>query len=165
MGYRPISDIWNFKWVLDIRDLAWKIFGPLLVLLVLVVAGTVWTNIFTGAKLKERDFALWRILGMRIGDLTATQLLSTVLIVLVGTAGGLGLGLFLIDQSRDFLKAQAAASAAAARMEASPLDMIFAPIGGFAPYILLGAVVVGVAAAFHPSRRAARTDPAIILRS
>jgi ABC-type lipoprotein export system ATPase subunit/ABC-type lipoprotein release transport system permease subunit len=165
MGYRPNSDIWNFKWVLDIQDLVWNVFGPLLLLLVMVVGGTVWANIFTGAKLREREFALWRILGMRIGDLTLTQLLSTVLMVLVGTAVGLLAGVALIDWGRSYLHEQAAAAGTAAGRETQPLEMIFASIESFWLYIVVGAVVVGVAAAFYPAIRAARTDPAIILRS
>jgi len=30
LGYRPASDIWSHKWVLDVQDFAWNIFIPLL---------------------------------------------------------------------------------------------------------------------------------------
>jgi hypothetical protein len=60
--------------VLDVRDLAWNIFIPLLGLIILAVSLTVATNLFTSAKLRETEFALWRILGMRRGDLVITQI-------------------------------------------------------------------------------------------
>jgi hypothetical protein len=44
-------EIWQIKWVLDIRDFVWNVFGPLFVLLAIVVGGRVCANVFTRAKL------------------------------------------------------------------------------------------------------------------
>jgi ABC-type lipoprotein export system ATPase subunit len=156
LGYRPASDIWNYKWVLDVRDLAWNIFIPLLGLIILAVALTVATNLFTSAKLRETEFALWRILGMRRGDLVITQIVSTFLMVLVGAVLGLLLGSVLVDGARSFLT------------ETSPdagLEKVFAPVSQFYAMILVCSIVVGVAAAIYPALRTARADPAKVLQS
>ncbi len=156
IGYRPQSDIWKFKWVLDIQDIAWNIFVPLLALIVLVVGLTVGANIFSSAKIREKEFALWRILGMRIGDLSFTQVTSTTLMVIVGSLLGIAVGMVMVNQARALLSQQ---------YEDAAIEMIFAPVLSFAPHIVAGAVLVGVAAAFLPARHAARTDPAKILQS
>ena len=156
LGYRPASDIWNYKWVLDVRDLAWNIFIPLLGLIILAVALTVATNLFTSAKLRETEFALWRILGMRRGDLVITQIVSTFLMVLAGAVLGLLLGSLLVDGARSFLT------------ETSPdagLEKVFAPVSQFYAVILVCSIVVSVAAAIYPAVRTARADPAKVLQS
>jgi ABC-type lipoprotein export system ATPase subunit len=156
LGYRPESDIWNYKWVLDVRDLAWKIFIPLLALIILAVALTVATNLFTSAKLRETEFALWRILGMRRGDLVFTQVVATCLMVLAGAVLGLLLGSMLVDGARSFLT------------ETSPgagLEKVFAPVSQFYAVILVCSLVVGVAAAIYPAVMTARADPAKVLQS
>ena len=156
LGYKPESEIWKFKWVLDVRDLAWNIFVPLLVLIVLAVGLTVATNLFSSAKLRETEFALWRILGMRRGDLVITQVISTILMVLVGTAVGLLIGSALVDGARTFLAEQ---------NPGGGMEKVFAPVDQFYVVILMSSVVVGVVSAIYPAIRTARADPAKILQS
>ena len=155
LGYKPISDIWNYKWVLDVRDLAWKIFLPLLALIVLAVGLTVATNIFSSAKLREAEFALWRVLGMRRGDLVVTQVISTVLMVLCGTLLGLAIAGTLINTARAFLHDQ------------NPgFEAVFAPASlPFFLTIIVASVVVGVISAIYPAVRTAHADPAKVLQS
>lgn len=156
LGYKPASDIWNYKWVLDIRDLAWNIFIPLLGLIVLAVALTVATNLFSSAKLREREFALWRILGMRRGDLVTTQVISTTLMVLFGAVLGLIIAGILVESARTFLAEQ---------NPGVGYEKVFAPIGQFYFAILLSSVLVGVASAIYPAIRTAQADPAKVLQS
>ncbi|MDX2263635.1 MAG: ATP-binding cassette domain-containing protein [Hyphomicrobiales bacterium] len=163
LGYRPETEFWRYKWVLDIQDLAWKIFVPMLILIVFVVGLTVFTNIYTSAKMREKDFALWRILGMRIGDLSFTQLFSTIIVVLAGAVGGLALAASIVEGARSLLRATSNVPGQPDALK--NLESIFSPIGEFAPVILAGALVVGVLAAVIPALRAARTDPAKILQS
>jgi putative ABC transport system ATP-binding protein len=156
LGYKPASDIWGYKWVLDVRDLAWKIFIPLLAGIVLAVGLTVATNLFSSAKLREAEFALWRILGMRRGDLVITQVISTIMMVLVGAALGLLLGKLLVDGARAFM---------AATNPGAGLEKVFAPVDQFFTVILLCSVVVGVVSAIYPAINTARSDPAKVLQS
>ncbi|MGO9544771.1 MAG: ATP-binding cassette domain-containing protein [Rhodomicrobium sp.] len=156
LGYRPASDIWNYKWVLDIRDLAWNIFVPLLFLIVGAVGLTVATNLFSSAKLREREFALWRILGMRRGDLVITQIISTILMALAGTGLGLLISNTIIDGARSFLANQTPGGG---------LEKVFAPVAEFYVAIVLSAIVVGILSAIYPSVKTARADPAKVLQS
>jgi ABC-type lipoprotein export system ATPase subunit/ABC-type lipoprotein release transport system permease subunit len=154
LGYKPTSDIWNYKWVLDVRDLAWKIFIPLLVLITAAAGLTIATNLFSSAKLREAEFALWRILGMRRGDLVATQIVATILMVLVGTGLGLAIGVALVETARGFLVAQGAG-----------YEKVFAPVDQFYGLIAVSATLIGIAASIYPAIRTARADPARILQS
>jgi hypothetical protein len=156
LGYKPLSDIWNYKWVLDLRDLAWNIFVPLLGLIILAVGLTVATNLYSSAKLREKEFALWRILGMRRGDLVFTQVISTILMVLIGTALGLLAGDFLVTRAQEFLAAQ---------NPGAGIEKVFASIVDFYPAIVISAVVLGVLAGIYPAVRTARADPAKVLHA
>lgn len=155
-GYKPQSDIWDFKWVLDIQALAQMISIPLLVLITLAVALTVWSNITASAKLQERELALWRILGMRRGDLVAMQMMATGLTVLIGTLVGLGIAWATVTAARHYLAAEATQPGVAA---------IFAPIDRFALLILGTSVLFGILVAIWPAQRTARADPAKVLNS
>jgi len=163
MGYSPVSDIWSFKWALDIQDTAWKIFIPLLGLIVIVVSLTVFANIFTSSKLRETELALWRVLGMRRGDLVLTQVMSTVMSVALGSVLGLLLGNVLIGYIRDTLRASGQEVAIGA--EAQNFDAIFVDVWGFAWPVMGVAIVLGILASLYPAFRASMVDPARVLRA
>lgn len=156
LKYRPKSDIWNFKWALDIQDIAWQIFMPLLALIIAAVTLTVMANIYTSAKLREKEFALWRVLGMRRGDLALLQVAAAIFAILIGALIGLIVAWLVVDQSRAFLAGQYADKG---------FDQIFAPVEQFFGMILGGALFVGVLAAVAPAIRTARVDPARVLQS
>ena len=155
-GYKSKSDIWDFKWALDVQDIAWTIFTPLLILIVVAVTLTVMTNIYTSAKMREKEFALWRILGMRRGDIALLQVGSAVLAILIGALIGLVVAWIVVDQSRWLLAEQYADDG---------FDQIFAPVQQFFGMILFGSLLVGVLSAVAPAIRTARTDPAKVLQS
>jgi hypothetical protein len=166
LGYKPKSDIWQFKWALDIQDTAWKIFLPLLILIIMGVVITVSANIFTSAKLRERELALWRVLGMRRGDLVLTQVLSTVISVTLGTIIGLALSWVIVDQSKSLLVERSAEAAMQSAVKSSQnFDAIFAPVSQFYLWIFLSALVIGIIASLYPAFRTAKTDPAKVLQS
>ena len=165
LGYKPESDIWRFKWVLDVQDTAWRIFVPLLALIVIAVVITVAANIFTSAKLRETELALWRVLGMRRGDLVLTQVLATAFSVTLGTLGGLALGSLLVDQSKQLLAERSAEATVQNGSEAQGFEAIFAPVSEFYVVIFSAALLLGVLSALYPAFRAAQTDPAKVLQS
>ncbi|TGO02208.1 ABC transporter ATP-binding protein [Candidatus Thiomargarita nelsonii] len=166
LGYKPKSDIWQFKWALDIQDTAWNIFLPLLILIILGVAITVSANIFTSAKLRERELALWRVLGMRRGDLVLTQVLSTVLSVTLGTIFGLAMSWVIVEQSKSLLVQRSAEAAMQSAVKSTQnFDAIFAPVSQFYLWIFLSALVIGIIASLYPAFRTAKTDPAKVLQS
>lgn len=163
MGYRPESDIWDYKWALDIQDTAWTVFLPLLAMICVVVGMTIAANVFTSAKLKEAEFALYRVLGMRRGDLVAMQVIATGVLCAFGAILGLLVGQFLLIRIRGMLRAQAEASASVGGAEALDFDALFAPLGGFAVPLFLAAFVISVLAALYPAIKASRVDPARVL--
>jgi len=165
LGYKPKSDIWKFKWALDVQDTAWSIFLPLLILIIIAVAITVSANIFTSAKLRETELALWRVLGMRRGDLVLTQVLSTVLSVTLGTVLGLAAGWAIIEESKSLLAQRSAEAAIQSAVNTQNFDAIFAPISQFYVLIFLTTLVIGIIASLYPAFRTAKTDPAKVLQS
>jgi ABC-type lipoprotein export system ATPase subunit/ABC-type lipoprotein release transport system permease subunit len=165
MGYKPESDIWKFKWALDIQDTAWRIFLPLLILIIVAVVITVSANIFTSAKLRERELALWRVLGMRRGDMVLTQVMATAFSVSVGALIGIVVGGFLIRETKAMLERRALEAAAASGAEVQNFDAIFAPISEFFWLVVLCAILLGTIAALFPAFRTANTDPAKVLQS
>ncbi|HHB80890.1 MAG TPA: FtsX-like permease family protein, partial [Aliiroseovarius sp.] len=164
-GYKPESDIWDFKWALDIQDTAWRVFVPLLGLIVVAVFATVAANIFTSAKLRETELALWRVLGMRRGDLVLTQIISITVSVSIGAVAGLAIGGLLIRQTKAMLVNRSLETAAATGGDVQNFDAIFAPVSSFATLIIVGSISVGILAAIWPAIRTAKTDPAKVLRS
>ena len=165
LGHKPKSDIWDFKWALDIQDTAWRIFLPMLGLIVTAVSITVFANIIISAQLRVTELALWRVLGMRRGDLVLTQVVSIAISVTAGALAGLALGGLMIEQVKSMLMARSLETAAASGEDAQDFEAIFAPLGDFFWQILLAAVVIGVLAAIFPAIRTAGTDPAKVLKS
>lgn len=163
LGFQPQSDIWNYKWALDIQDTAWAVFIPILILIALVVAITIFTNVFTSAALKQKELALWRVLGMRRGDLISVQLISTAMLVTVGALIGLIIGNELLDFLRAMLKARAEEAAAAPGSDPLEFDLLFAPLQVFAAPLFMSSVLLGILAAVYPSVRASHVDPARVL--
>jgi hypothetical protein len=155
-GFKPDSDIWDFKWVLDIQALAFRVFFPILALIVFTVVLTVVSNIQASAKLLEVELALWRILGMRRGDLVVMQVISTGITVLLGAVAGVAAAWSLIAVARSFL---------AAENDDTGIEAVFAPVEEFVVPIVLLSMLIGVAAAIWPAQRTARADPARVLQS
>jgi len=156
-GYRiKQADIRYDRWVLDVRELVFKLAIPLLVLIAVVGALTVWTNVYASAEIRRNQIALSRILGMRIGDIVFIHVVAAFLIGVVGTGIGIGAAYFLSDLARSLL---------AQGESFSKLEGLFAPVAPFVGYIFAVAICVTVLAALYPAWRAARTDPARVLRA
>lgn len=164
LGYRPKSDIWDYKWALDIQDTAWRIFRPMLGLIVLAVSITVVANILISARLRVTELALWRVLGMRRGDLVLTQVVSLFMSVFIGTMLGLALGGIAISQTKQMLAARSAETAAASGEATQNFDALFAPLSDFYGLIVISALALGTAVSLYPAIRTARTDPAKVLK-
>ena len=162
-GYRPEAEIWDFLWVLDLKESATKIFIPVLFLLGIVVGLVLISTVYISARMRENEIALCRVLGMRSGDLLVIELLTLVILTCLASIIGLGMAQILIN----FLTAQFEAQAQLlARIPDSTATRVsgalFNPILGFAPQILGATLVLALTAAFLPALNAARTDPAKI---
>lgn len=165
LGFRPSSEIWAYKWVLDLQETLWRIFLPLAAMIIGLVSVSVFANIFTSTKMREAELALWRVLGMRRGDIVFVQLLSNVILTLLGCGIGLLGGQYLIMSLRGTLARQAQEALAVSGTPSQGFDALFAPIGPMIVPIVLGALVISFTAALYPAIRAALVDPAKVLNA
>jgi ABC-type lipoprotein export system ATPase subunit len=163
MGYRPESEIWDYLWILDLKEAAMRIFIPMLGLLVIVISLVLISNVYVSARLRQTELALCRVLGLTRGDLLATEILSIILLSVAAIVIGLFGAQALIDllsahfASRAELLAGLNDAAAAGVPEA-----LFSPVIGIAPHICLGTIILVVIAVMWPAIRVARTDPALV---
>ncbi len=104
------------------------------------IANTLALSIFE----RTRELGLLRAVGMTRGQLRSTIRYEAVIIALLGTTLGLGLGL-------------ASAWAIVTGLSSQGLDVLSVPIGQLSAVVVIAALA-GVAAAVVPARRAARLD-------
>lgn len=162
-GYRPEAEIWDYLWILDLKQAAVQIFIPVLFLLGTVVSLVLISTIYISAKLRENELALCRVLGMRRGDLLCIELLGIVILTCFAIILGLGAAHMLINVLTAQFEAQAdllsrIPDSAATRVS----GVLFDPILEFAPQLFAITLILTLAAALFPALSAARTDPAKI---
>jgi ABC-type lipoprotein export system ATPase subunit len=160
-GFRPEAEIWKYLWVLDLKSAAFGIVAPLLALVSGVVALVLFTNIVISARLREGELALSRVLGMRRGDVLATEVIG----ILTLTGAGMLAGFALADRLTSALMAHLTESARVAadlsgEAANQRIELLFQPIWTHAPIIALATLLVVLAAVLWPTLRIARTDPA-----
>ena len=166
LGYRSEADIWDFAWVLDIKEASLKVFIPLLGLLAFVIILVLIGNIYISAKLREGELALMRVLGLKPRDLTRIELLGVLKLVVAANIAGLLFAQFLIRAiSRRFEEqAQLVASLEGASPEGARGSgfgqILFSPVSEFAPGLFLGTALLVVLVAIFPAVKVSRTDPA-----
>lgn len=163
LGFRPEAEIWDYLWILDLKQAALRIFVPMLGLLVIVISLVLISNVYVSARLRRGELALCRVLGLGRGDLLATEILSVVLLAVVAIGIGLvaaqGLINVLLAQFRNRAELLAGLPDASA---GGVTEALFTPVIGFAPQLAFFAVALVVAAVLWPSIKVARTDPALV---
>lgn len=161
LGYRPQAEIWDYLWVLDLKQAALRIFVPMLGLLALVIGMVLIGNVYISARLREGELALCRVLGMGRGDLLAIEVLSLALLTVAAVGIGLAGAQGLIDLLATQFRAQAQLLAGLPDASMSRVtDGLFRPVTEVALPIAattLGLVVLSIV---WPSVRVANTDPA-----
>lgn len=163
LGYRPEAEIWDYLWILDLKEAALRIFVPMLGLLVVVISLVLVSNVYVSARLRRGELALCRVLGLGRGDLLATEILSLVLLAAVAVAIGLVGAQGLIDLLTAQFRARAELLAGLPEATAGGVSgALFSPVSQFAPQVALATIGLVVAAVLWPSLRVARTDPALV---
>ncbi len=155
LGYQPRSDIFNYSWAQDARDITTLIFLPLLALATVVAAVTIGGNVSTTGRLLQKQFALQRILGLRVGDIAAVLLLSVSAMVLLGVLLGEALAAVLLRLGRTHLLTT---------YPDQPYHHLLAPLGP-GHFLAIGgvALAIGLAAALRPILRIASANPGSLL--
>jgi putative ABC transport system permease protein len=116
-------------------------------IIALVAGGLVVTNLMLVAvSQRSHEIGLRRAIGARSADIARQFLLESLAVALVGGGVGVAMGTAIA-------MGLAAAGVASSRITWVPFTVAF-----------VSCALVGVAAGFHPARRAARIDPAITLR-
>jgi ABC-type antimicrobial peptide transport system permease subunit len=130
-------------------DVSWTLWILLIATAIaaLVAAGIVVLNIMLlGVSQRAREIALRRAVGARTADVSRQFLLESLFVVLTGGAVGVVLGAAVA-------KALAAAGIASAAITWMPFVTA-----------AIACVVIGIVFGVQPARRAARVDPARVLR-
>lgn len=163
LGFRPETEIWEYLWILDLKEAALRVFVPMLGLLVVVISLVLISNVYVSARLRQGELALCRVLGLGRGDLLATEILSVVLLAVTAIGVGLFAAQVLIDLLTEQFQARAELLAGLSDASAAGVsEALFTPVIGFAPQLALSAVALVVLAVIWPSIKVARTDPALV---
>lgn len=160
-GYRPEAEIWKYTWVLDLKSAAYGIVAPLLALLSGVVGLVLFGNIVISARLREGELALMKVLGMRRGDILATEVIGTVFTTCIGMAAGFTIADSLTSAlARQFEESARIAAQFSGGSGEDRIGLLFQPVWSVAPEIAAATFALVLAAVLWPTIRAAATDPA-----
>lgn len=154
LGYAPQSEIFAYKWVIGAREVAKRLLVGLLVILGIFAGAIIVINILSAAKIRESEYALMRIVGMRRGDLVAGQLLSATFAAIPGILLGSVLGWLCVALSAQVLKTW---------FEDQDHHLIFAPLDDNLWIVWAVALVLTLATAFVPALRVSTANPVRLL--
>lgn len=160
-GYRPEAEIWEYLWVLDLKQAAMQIFIPILTLLTVVISLVLVSNVYISARLRENELALCRVLGMGRGDLLAIELFGLIALSFIAIGLGLTGAQIIIEIITTQFSAQAEVLANIPDSSATQIsEKLFTPVTNFAGYVLVATILLVAAAGLWPSLNVAKTDPA-----
>lgn len=160
-GYRPEAEIWKYTWVLDLKSAAYGIVAPLLALLSGVVGLVLFANIVISARLREAELALMKVLGMRRGDILATEVIGTLITTGIGMIAGFGIADSLTNAlARQFEESARLAAELSGGSGEGRIGLLFQPVWLVAPEIAGAIFALVLVAVLWPTIRAAATDPA-----
>ena len=162
-GYHPEAEIWKYSWILNLKSAAYGIIAPLLGLLTGVVGLVLFGNIVISTRLREAELAVLKVLGMRRGDILATEVIGT----LITATFGLAVGLIFADRLTIALSFQLQESARIAAQMSGNLGsvgiaFVFQPVWSAAPIISAGTIGLVIVSVLWPTVRAACADPAAV---
>jgi lipoprotein-releasing system permease protein len=135
---------------LEIRDTI----GTISYLIVIAaVAIPMWTLLYIHVLRRQRELAILRAVGLSRGELFAICTLQSVVIAIVGCALGAGVGLLLTHYFSAHPILQVESLIVVPLLDARMF---------LVPFVVI--LVTSIVAAIHPSLRAARVAPAVVLR-
>lgn len=160
-GYHPEAEIWAYAWILNLKSAAYGIVAPLLALLTGVVGLVLFGNIVISTRLREAEIALMKVLGMRRGDILATEIIGTLITTTLGLAAGFAIADRLTQAlARQFEDSARVAAQISGDQTGVSMGLVFQPVWSVAPAIAAGTFGLVLIAVLWPTCRAATTDPA-----
>lgn len=155
-GEMAEAEVFNHQYVVNIRKYTNILLKNIAFINIFLVILIIWSNLHIISQLKEKEFALWRILGMRKGSLFITQISYILFVSLLGCAIGSIITGSCLNWGRNMLKKD---------FPDLEIHGIIAPLASNWLYwltLIIILVLVMVIAAF-PAHRIANTSPAKIL--
>ena len=152
-----------YSWILNLKSAAYGVIAPLLALLTGVVGLVLFGNIVISTRLREAELAVLKVLGMRRGDILATEVIGT----LITATFGLAVGFLFADRLTLALSLQLKESARIAseisgNLGSSGYAFVFEPVWSAAPVIAAGTLMLVLVSVLWPTVRAACGDPAAV---
>lgn len=119
-------------------------------------------TLVTAVMERTRELGILRAVGMRPGSVVVQVVIESTLIMILGVAVGLVIGIGLFSWVSDGIDL----SAFAAGMEQFGLNALFTPVltAGDVIMVVVLSLVMGVLASLYPARRAVRLKPLEALR-
>ena len=102
-GFATTGDLFRYKWVLDTKRLAnWTLLG-ILVMIVILTGLLIISNVVSGVRLKRKEIAVLKLMGMKDRDVVSIFALSVLMCALLGGALGFGAGSLAVSGLRDYI--------------------------------------------------------------
>ncbi len=148
-GFSATTDLTRYKWILDTRRfVSWMLGG--IVSMVMFIAGLlIISNVVSGVRLKRKEIAVLKLMGMKDGDVVSIFVFSTLMCALLGGAVGFGAGSLTVDGLRTYLSAT---------YPESPLGQVLTSTWAQAGYALLLCAIVTVGFTVLPAWQTARKE-------
>ncbi len=104
-GFATTADLFRYKWVLDTQRLVnWTLLG-ILAMIVILTGLLIISNVVSGVRLKRKEIAVLKLMGMKDRDVVSIFVLSVLMCALLGGALGFGAGSLAVNGLRDYISA------------------------------------------------------------
>ncbi len=148
-GFSTQADLFRYKWVLDTRRFVNWMLGGIVAMIMGIAGLLVVSNVVSGIRLKRKEIAVLKLMGMKDQDVVSIFVLSVLLCALLGGAVGFGAGSLTVDGLRSYL---------AATYPESPLGQVLTSTWVQVGYALLFCSLVTIGFTVFPAWRTARKE-------
>ncbi len=149
MGYEPRSDILKNFWIIDARRLSRYFLAGLVGLAVIIGMINIANNISTSVQLRRKEIVLFKLLGMRVGDISIIYIWNAIIASLIGTLLGFVVGSLTVSGLSNFLED---------RYKDAIFAQLFAPTWQFLWMIVILGGIIALIASLLPAYRAGKLN-------
>ncbi len=102
-GFSTTADLYRYKWILDTqRFVSWMLIS-IVFMVVLITGSLIISNVITGVRLKRKEIAILKLMGMKDRDVVSIFVLSVLVCALLGGAVGFLSSSLVVDRLGDYL--------------------------------------------------------------
>ena len=148
-GFSTKADLFRYRWILDTRRFVSYMLGGITGMVMGIAGLLLMSNVVSGVRLKRKEIAVLKLMGMKNRDVVSIFVLSVLLCALLGGLLGFGLGSLTVDQISAYL---------AAAYPDSPLGQVWTPTWQYVGGALLLTVVVTFIFTVWPAWRTASKE-------